>query len=310
MARRTRSGFRLAVILLALLCIFLLVVLAACPPANRRAPGTQPAPAARPAPPAEASGGTPTERPSEARIDRPAQAREAGSPAARPEQPRPEVRGTMAVVIDDAGYDLTDLQPFLDLPIPLTIAVLPNLPNSREAARRVKAAGKQLIVHMPMEPEGSEDPGPGALRVAHSPAETRRLLEAALDTVPGAAGMNNHMGSKATADEELMRRVMSFLDEKGMFFLDSRTTAGTVSASAASSAGVRQVERDVFIDAGTTLEEIAKAFQAGTERAARTGSAVLIGHVQNPGVLAILRSSAEALREAGVRVSSLTEISR
>lgn len=310
MARRTRSGFRLAVILLALLCIFLLVVLAACPPASRRAPGARSAPAARPTPPAGSPAGTPSERPSETPGDRPAQGREAAPPATRPEQPRPEVRGTMAVVIDDAGYDLADLQPFLDLPIPLTIAVLPNLPNSREAARRVKAAGKQLIVHMPMEPEGNEDPGPGALRVSHGPDETRRLLESALATVPGAAGMNNHMGSKATADVELMRRVMSFLDERGMFFLDSRTTAATVSAGAAAGAGVRQVERDVFIDAGTTREEIAKAFQAGTERAARTGSAVLIGHVQNPGVLAILRSSAEALREAGVRVSPLTEISR
>ncbi len=303
MTRRTRPGFRLAVLFLALLCVSLLVVLAACPPARRTAPRRPGA-----APPAEAPPASRGEAPRGSPLGGAPPGREPAQPAAPPEQPRPEIRGRMAVVIDDAGYDLADLQPFLDLPMPLAVAVLPNLPHSREAARRVKAAGKVLLVHMPMEPEGSENPGPGALRTTDSPEETRRLLEAALDTVPGAVGMNNHMGSKATADEELMRRVISFLGSRGMFFLDSRTTAATVSARVAGSMGVRELERDLFIDAGTSAAEIEKAFHAGVDRAARTGSAILIGHVQNPGVLAILHSGAGALREAGVRVSPLTDI--
>ena len=140
------------------------------------------------------------------------------------------------------------------------------------------------------------------------PEETRRLLEAAFATVPGAVGMNNHMGSRATADEELMRRVLAFLGGRDMFFLDSRTTAETVGARVAGTLGVPFLERDVFIDAANSNEEIAQAFQAGIARSLRTGSAVLIGHVQNPGVLAILRSSAGALREAGVRLSPLSAI--
>jgi uncharacterized protein len=214
----------------------------------------------------------------------------------------------MAVVIDDAGYDLKDLEPFLELPIPLAVAVLPNLPHSREAARMVLSAGKTLLIHMPMEPEGNENPGPGALRTGDSPEETQRLLEAAAATVPGAVGMNNHMGSRATADEKLMERVLSFLGERGMFFLDSRTTAATVGARVAAKLGVKHLERDVFIDAANSADEISRAFQAGVARASLTGSAVLIGHVQNPGVLAILRSSAGVLREAGVRASPLTEV--
>lgn len=212
------------------------------------------------------------------------------------------------MVIDDAGYDLEELKPFLALPIPLAVAVLPNLPHSRDAARMVLAAGKALLIHMPMEPEGQENPGPGALRTTDSPEETRRLLEAALATVPGAAGMNNHMGSRATADEVLMTRVLTFLGAKGMFFLDSRTTAETVGAAVAGRLGVKHLERDVFIDAANSADDISSAFHAGIARASRTGSAVLIGHVQNPGVLAILRSSAGALREAGVRASPLTDI--
>jgi polysaccharide deacetylase 2 family uncharacterized protein YibQ len=214
----------------------------------------------------------------------------------------------MAIIIDDAGYNLAELDPFLELRIPLAIAVLPNLPNSREAARRVKQAGKELLLHLPMEPEGGEDPGPGALRTGESPAEIKRLLEAALLTVPGASGVNNHMGSKATADEALMTTVLSALGRDGLFFVDSRTTADTVGARVAVRLGVPFLERDVFIDASRSDGEIAEAFASGLALAARQGTAILIGHVQNPGVLAILRGSDRTLREAGVRLSALSDI--
>jgi len=280
MARRTRSGVRLAVLFLFALSVALLVILAACPPAAKR-PSQQPA------------GPQPTGQ-------KPA--------ASTPESPRPEVQGRMAVLIDDAGYDLGELEPFLRLPIALAVAVLPNLPHSTEAARMVLAAGKELLVHCPMEPEGNEDPGPGALRTGDSPAERRRLLEAALSTVPGARGLNNHMGSKATADEDLMRGVLSLLGERGMFFVDSRTTAQTVGARVAQELRVPYLARDVFIDAANSDGEIAQAFASGIDRAVNRGSALLIGHVQNRGVLAILRASAPALREAGVRLTPLSEI--
>jgi hypothetical protein len=214
----------------------------------------------------------------------------------------------MAIIIDDAGYDLAELDPFLELRIPLAVAVLPNLPHSGEAARRVKQAGKELLLHLPMEPEGGEDPGPGALLTGESPAEIERLLEAALQTVPGASGVNNHMGSKATADEALMTTVLSAIGQEGLFFVDSRTTAATVGARVAAGLGVPFLERDVFIDASHSDGEIAEAFASGIALAAQQGTAILIGHVQNPGVLAILRGSDGALREAGVRLSTLSDI--
>ena len=296
MARRTRTGFRLAVLLLFLISTFLLAVLVACPPASKRraeppaesrtsrSPEATPSPSAQPeAVPSEPSSGVP------------------------PAAPEPEWKGRMAIIVDDAGYDLAELEPFLELRIPLAVAVLPNLPHSREAALRVKQAGKELLLHLPMEPEGGENPGPGALLTGESPAEIGRLLESALQTVPGASGVNNHMGSKATADEALMTTVLSALGRKGLFFVDSRTTADTVGARVAARLGVPFLERDVFIDASHSDAEIAEAFASGISLAARQGSAVLIGHVQNPGVLAILRGSDRALWDARVRLTTLSD---
>ncbi len=297
MARRTRTGFRLAVLLLLLISTCLLLILVACPPASKR----------RAAPPVESPAGRPpeaTQAPSEQPEAVPSKPPSGVPPAA----PQPEWKGRMAIIIDDAGYDLTELEPFLELPIPLAVAVLPNLPHSSEAALRVKQAGKELLLHLPMEPEGGENPGPGALLTGESPAETERLLESALQTVPGASGVNNHMGSKATADEALMSTVLGALGRKGLFFVDSRTTADTVGARVATRLGVPFLERDVFIDASHSDAEIAEAFASGISVAARQGTAVLIGHVQNPGVLAILRGSDRELREARVRLSTLADI--
>jgi hypothetical protein len=116
------------------------------------------------------------------------------------------------------------------------------------------------------------------------------------------------MGSKATADEELMRRVLGILAERGLFFVDSRTTARTVAERVAGEMGVPAASRDIFLDPVEPGSGIAAAFASGIERAAANGSALLIGHVQNREVLAILRASAPALREAGVEIVPLSQV--
>jgi polysaccharide deacetylase 2 family uncharacterized protein YibQ len=211
-------------------------------------------------------------------------------------------------VIDDAGYNLSELEPFLALPGPLAVAVLPNLPHSREAARRVREAGKELLLHCPMEAQHGENPGPGALLTIQTPQELEQSLAAAFASVPGALGMNNHMGSKATADEALMTTVMGCLKGEGKFFLDSRTSSDTVGEVVASRSGVPYLGRDFFIDVGRSNGEIAKAYSAGVEFARKRGSAVLIGHVQNPGVLDILLRGGKELGGEGVRLVRLSEI--
>ena len=154
----------------------------------------------------------------------------------------------LAVIIDDAGYSLGELQAFLDLPGPLTISVLPNLPHSTRGCAPRARGGQRPDPALSHGDGRGRRPGPGALRTGSKPAESSRCLTPPFASVPGAPGMNNHMGSKATADEAVMSAVLGFLKREGKFFVDSRTTADTVGPRVARELGVPLLQRDVFID--------------------------------------------------------------
>jgi uncharacterized protein len=302
MARNSRKKARAAVVLLSVAAASLAVVVA-CLPAR-----SDPAPAAA----AESAAGGQVNPPARDPVPVPA-APAAGTvvvtalpPAARPQ--RPERAGRLALVFDDAGYSLGDLEPFLKFPGPLTIAVLPNLPHSREAARRIREAGKGLILHMPMEPMGNEDPGPGAIRTGQSDQAIEGLLAAAFASVPGATGMNNHMGSRATADVHVMDVVSAYLKGEDKFFLDSRTTAETVGAREASRAGLPYLQRSVFLDDEPGAAGIEASVAAGIAEARSRGAAILIGHVHTPGILAIVQRRLAAEPETEMRLVGLGEL--
>jgi len=268
-----------------MLCAVVVAFLVACPPAPPAAP--PPAPPAAPPP---------------------ALVRPPSGVGTFPERPRPEAPGLLAIINDDAGYSVKELEPFLDLPVPLTVAVLPNLPHSTEVARQVTAAGKDLIVHVPMEPDGAENPGPGAILTGESQEEVRRQLETDFASVPGALGMNNHMGSRATADEPLMRVVLGYLKEQDKLFVDSRTTAETAGPRVARELGMPILQRDIFLDDDTRPDQIAAWLSKSAEEALSRGTAVAIGHVQNRAVADILRASEKALSARGVRFARLAEV--
>lgn len=307
---RASSRYRFAVLMLALTIVGLAAVLVSCPRERRTAPPQQESASARPAAtpesvsttPPEPAAGTTEPEPGTTEPERGPTV--AHAPAAAPVHPA--VRGQLALVIDDAGYDLADLEPFLELPMPLAVAVLPNLPNSAAAARRVREAGKDLLLHLPLEPEGEEDPGPGALLTSHSAADIERLLDAALASVPGAVGVNNHMGSKATADRAFMDVLLDALDRRGLFFVDSRTTAQTVAGTEAERLGVPYLSRKVFLDAvdGDIEGSLAQAMEV----AERTGVAVAIGHVQTDGLAAILRRATDRMGRSGVRPAKISAL--
>ena len=285
--RSSSSKLRLAAVIVTVAAAAVIAVLVACPPPAPRQPSGP-----------VGSGGARSGRPA----GEPAQLEAFRSPPRRAEP-----MGKLAVILDDAGYSLSELEPFLELPGPLTIAVLPNLPHSAEAARRVLAAGKDLILHCPMEAEGDDDPGPGALRVGMSEEQIDRLLSSDFASVP-AAGMNNHMGSRATADPALMEAVLSYLKRTGRYFVDSRTTPDTVGPAIAQKLGVPFLQRSLFIDDERSEKAIANAFQAGIQEARTRGAAVVIGHVQNKGVLDILRAGRRDLAGSDVRLARLAEI--
>ena len=184
------------------------------------------------------------------------------------------------IVLDDGGHNLNHLQPFLNLDIPLTIAVLPELAYSKESALRIKNSGKTLILHQPMQAINlSTDPGPSAIMPQMSADQIRSLVSENLDSLGVKIGLNNHEGSLITADTYAMKAVMEVCKSRGMFFLDSRTNSQSVCKSVASEYGVKLYERNIFLDNTPNQDDMVAMFKSGIEIAKKNGSVVMIGHV-------------------------------
>jgi polysaccharide deacetylase 2 family uncharacterized protein YibQ len=184
-----------------------------------------------------------------------------------------------AIVIDDLGQDLKPAHELLKIPYPLTFSILPNLPASRGTAAAANGAGREVMLHLPMQPLAAEvNPGEGAIRVGMRSPEVGRLIETDLASVPYVAGVNNHMGSRATSDPALMAVVMKELASRRLYFIDSRTTASTVALDAAREAGIPAFYRSVFLDdtesVGYTLGQLQRLRAAVKEH----GEALAIGH--------------------------------
>lgn len=185
--------------------------------------------------------------------------------------------GRIAIVIDDAGNRPADVDGFAELGLPLTIAVLPQLPGTADAARRALDAGMEVILHLPLEAASGQWPGPGTIFTSYSDTEIQSLVRANLESVPGAVGVNSHMGSLATADSRVMAAVSAEIARHGLYFLDSRTTAETVAAMEARRTGIPTLERSAFLDnspdPGLIRDALLQAVSASPGR-----DLILIGH--------------------------------
>ena len=222
--------------------------------------------------------------------------------------PDPEPPARLAVVIDDLGNDMDAVRRVAAVPVALTAAVLPALARSRETADVLRAAGKEILLHLPMEPlDPGANPGPGEVRVSMSRQEIASLVASDLADVPGARGVNNHMGSRATADRATMNAVLSVLRQRRLFFLDSRTTAFTVAAEEAARQGVACVSRSIFLDDAPDEAAIVAQLDRAVEEARSQGAAVAIGH-PHAATLAVVERELPDLASRGIvlcRVSDL-----
>ena len=233
------------------------------------------------------------------------------APAAPPvEKPLPpKKKGTLLFVFDDAGHNLAQLEPFLRLPFPCTIAVLPGLQYSREAAKRIRASGKELILHQPMQALNLKmDPGPGAIRQGMSADEIRAVVRENLDEVWPVAGMNNHEGSMITADREAMKTVLEIARERGIYFLDSRTNSATAAPAAARDLNMTIWERAVFLDNSQDRIEIMEAVRNGMHIAEKKGTAIMIGHIWSNDLANILVEMYPELAAQGFSLSTIARI--
>ncbi len=206
----------------------------------------------------------------------------------------------VALVIDDLGKSLDPLADLERLGVPLSYSVLPFEEQTATVVAALAAGGKEILCHLPMEAKNGADPGPGALRLGMAEAELAASTEAALAAVPGAAGVNNHMGSGLSADPESMRSILSVLAGRGLFFLDSRTSAESAGYRVARSLGVPAAERQVFLDDDPAPAAITAQFARLLDLARTRGAAIAIGHPY-PATLDTLARQVPRAREAGYR---------
>lgn len=228
--------------------------------------------------------------------------------SARPPQ-RDKSRGRqIAVIIDDIGFDLRLVDELAQIGAPIALAILPYAPHATEAARRLHRAGKEILLHLPMEPRphSSEDPGAGALFTNMDAGEIRRRIKANLTAVPYASGVNNHMGSLFMENEMGLSVVMEELAKRGLFFVDSRTTPHTLGRKAAAKAGVRFAERTLFIDHHrdyrAALETLTQSRKQDWEE---EKPLLLIGHPHDKTIRA-LREAQRSWQEKEIQVIPLS----
>ncbi|ANC93073.1 divergent polysaccharide deacetylase family protein [Azospirillum humicireducens] len=190
----------------------------------------------------------------------------------------PQGRPMIAIVIDDMGLDRKRSTRMAGLRGPLTLSWLPYARDLQVQARAARANGHELMLHMPMEPSVMADPGPNALLVSLDRGEIVKRARAALDSFDGYVGVNNHMGSRFTADRAALAPVLAELHRRGLLWLDSRTTPNSAGIGLAREMKMPWVGRDIFLDNQETVAAV-KAQLAKTEQVAkRQGYAVAIGH--------------------------------
>jgi polysaccharide deacetylase 2 family uncharacterized protein YibQ len=223
--------------------------------------------------------------------------------------PHPQVSAAhLAVILDDVASDPSSVDAIFSLHYPLTLSVLPNHPRSAQIAQEAHRRGYQVMLHLPMESLANETPEPQELRPGMSSAQISSALNAMLATVPDAVGVNNHQGSLATSNPQLMADLMPLLHSHHLFFIDSRTTAATTAYERAQSAGVPSSFRNVpFLDdvpeVGAVRHQLELAFKEAREK----HEAIAIGHPHPE----TLRALAELLPQAeshGIRLVHASDL--
>jgi len=215
----------------------------------------------------------------------------------------------IAIIVDDIGYDLSLVNELLKIDIPLTFAILPFCPHSVESARRIHKAGKEILLHIPMEPLDypEKNPGKGVLLVRMNEEELRQSLEEELSAVPHVSGANNHMGSKFMRHREKLAVVFRTLKGKGLFFVDSLTTGNSAGRAMAREIGLPFASRDIFIDnsrdSGKTNGDLLKLIK----EKGRGKKLVVIGHPY-PETIAAIKESVRRFRAEGIKIVPVSQI--
>ncbi|MBR9825407.1 MAG: divergent polysaccharide deacetylase family protein [Alphaproteobacteria bacterium] len=213
----------------------------------------------------------------------------------------------IALVIDDLGFDLDVAQRVAALEVPLTMAILPYASGAAETAHHASIQGHDVIVHLPMEPLGLADPGPNALQLALSDSDIAARARWALARVPGAVGLNNHMGSRFTQDPRAMRVALNAVRDEIPLYLDSMTTGDSRGAAVARGLGLIALERDIFLDHVVDPTVIASRLEDAERLAELRGWSIAIGHPHDA-TLEALSSWIDEAQARGVQFVTISAL--
>ena len=218
-------------------------------------------------------------------------------------------RPKVAIVIDDLGGENHIAQEFLQRNLPVTFSILPFTPYSKAIALEAHQRGKEVILHLPMEPHGYPKVRPGEGVLLQEMDEESLLLQLSKDieAVPHIKGVSNHMGSRLMEDPEKLKIVFSELKRQGLFFLDSRTTPQTVGLQTAHAIGLKAMERSLYLDNSTEEGEIKQNIEQLIRRALSEGKAIAIGH-PHPSTLKTLKEMIPKMKEKGIDVVPLSSL--
>lgn len=219
----------------------------------------------------------------------------------------------LVFVFDDGGQNLAHLEKFMELPFPITVAVLPQIAHSKEAADRIRKSGNEVMLHQPMQALNKNvNPGPGAITPNMDENQIISTLFQNINELGPIAGMNNHEGSAITADAEKMSTILKFASESGLFFLDSRTNVDTKVPYVASELGYSYYERNIFLDnekdPSKKRSDILNEINKGLALANKNGVVIMIGHIWSADILpGILKEIYPELVQKGYTFSTVSK---
>jgi polysaccharide deacetylase 2 family uncharacterized protein YibQ len=224
---------------------------------------------------------------------------------------KPGSAGRIAIVLDDWGYNRSHCKFLQSVDIPLGVAILPGLDFSKDVLACADAAGKDPMLHLPVEPHNPKEiyPGGQTLLVSMPQKEARAGLIKMLDDFKGIHGVNNHTGSKGTEDRALMTTVLSEIKRRGLFFVDSVTSERSVCQEAAAALKMKIGRRNVFLDNRNERAYIERQFATAARIAKKDGAALVIGHDREL-TLKIVREQAEKLKAMGFEFLPIKEYIR
>ncbi|MDB4349788.1 divergent polysaccharide deacetylase family protein [Omnitrophica bacterium] len=218
-------------------------------------------------------------------------------------------KARVAIILDDWGYNVNNVADALALDAPITFSILPNLPFSQRIARAAQGSGKEVILHLPMEPYEDLPLEKNTIMTDMTDAQILLNLEKAILSVPHLKGISNHMGSKATEDERLMSAIFKRMEKGELYFLDSLVTNGSVCRDLSRRLGVKFVARSVFLDNESDPEYIKGQIRELAHQALNTGWALGIGH-DRALTIEVLSVMIPELKDMGIEIVPVSEIAQ